>query len=73
MRFFSLACIFGLCIACLGCITHNWTSSLFTGFQNEPVLDDVNLSEKMRPEVRQIQSTGSDARARSVERNLGLK
>ncbi len=66
MKLFVAACIFGLVIASVGCVTHNWSRNL---------LENKTAGAKQKQENWFQQTVGkgqaSDARARDVERRLG--
>ena len=75
MRCFSMACVFGVAIASLGCVTDNWSSPIFAPHRNNQSLKDSDSSfeETMRPKGFQSQLLGSDDRAKDIERRLGIE
>lgn len=74
MRFFAAACLLGLIVASVGCMTKNWSSPLFS---NQPA-EEENIEEgfpvwQSRGVSDEIFGTGVSGTARQVERNLGIK
>jgi len=76
MKLFSVACLFGLLVASLGCMTNNWNSSLFRSADSQ--------SAKSKSLIGAIDAIGDnpvhrslgkgqafDSRARDIERRLG--
>ena len=71
MRFFVAACLFGLLIGSVGCVTNNWSSPLFWHR-----FDDVASEEPEIPlglgDRRTPNRLGMDPRAQAIEKRLGL-
>jgi hypothetical protein len=71
MRVFVAACLFGLLIGSVGCVTNNWSSPLFK--------HRVDEADREEPEIplgigdrRTPNRLGIDPRAREIEKRLGL-
>lgn len=69
MRIFVAACIFGLAIASVGCVTDNWSKNLLGG-------KVIGADRAQKPQENWLQRTigkgqASDPRARRVEQRLG--
>lgn len=73
MRLFTAACLFGLLVATLGCITDNWNRSLFRKAKAADLLEDVVKEEKKENWLQRTIGKGqaSDERAREIEQRLG--
>ncbi len=79
MRFFTMACLFCLIIASVGCMTKNWSSPLFG--EAELVEDSEGLLDTGNDEPKNSksnfwtadfgESSGLDPRARAIEKRLG--
>lgn len=82
MRFFFTACVFGLLVGSVGCVTHNWSTPIFA--RGEATATDAEASESVNPREQQHgifdlrnkpatpRRTGIDPRARQIEQRLGM-
>ena len=73
MKLFSVACLFGLLVASLGCMTNNWNSSLFRSADSQSVNDKTILGSIGDNSVHRSLGKGQafDSRARDIEKRLG--
>ena len=79
MRFFTMACLFCLIIASVGCMTKNWSAPLFGESDlvedgDEllvPTVDDGKKSKSNFWTARFGESAGVDPRAKEIEKRLG--
>lgn len=70
MRVFVAACLFGLLIGSVGCVTNNWSSPLFKIRADEdPEQAEIPLGIGDRRTPNRL---GIDPRAQEIERRLGL-
>jgi hypothetical protein len=82
MRFFIIACVFCGLIGSVGCMTNNWSSSMFPNQKSKlTIVDDQQTedesSDEASPKPRFWNtkfgaSAGIDPRAREIEKRLGL-
>ncbi len=79
MRFFIVACLFGLLIGSVGCMTHNWSSPLplfergqSGGSAADQASTEVSNSRTERVAPGISRRAGIDPRAREIEGRLGL-
>ena len=76
MKLFSVACLFGLLVASLGCMTNNWNSSLFRSADSHPAkgksiagaIDAIGDNPLHRTLGK---GQAFDSRARAIEKRLG--
>jgi hypothetical protein len=75
MRFFALACLFGIFAASLGCMTRNWSSTLFP-FRKTEQADEADSEELSifgsRVMERELFGPDDDPRAQNLEERLGF-
>ncbi|MCP4098215.1 MAG: hypothetical protein GY880_20630 [Planctomycetaceae bacterium] len=79
MRFFTMACLFCLIIASVGCMTKNWSSPLFGEsdlVEDSDVLLDPSSEEATKQKsnfwtTKFGESAGVDPRAKAIEKRLG--
>ena len=74
MKLFTAACLFGLLVATLGCITDNWNRSLFSNAGvSESAIDKLTDGPKKENWIERTVGKGqaSDPRAREIEQRLG--
>lgn len=71
MRFFVLACLVCVSIASVGCMTHNWSLPLF---KKGPLTteEEAEKAESDFWNTKFGEASGTDARARAIEKRLGL-
>lgn len=75
MRLFTAACVFGLLVATLGCITDNWNRSLFRqSEESSDLLKDVVPEPKKENWLQRHIGNGQafDPRAQEIEKRLGF-
>ena len=76
MRFFIVACLLGILVASIGCMTENWSTPLFRRNASDEApgkgSGDLELFSD-RVMERELFGTGMDPRARDIERRLGFK
>ncbi|MGI9517186.1 MAG: hypothetical protein ACR2NP_09080 [Pirellulaceae bacterium] len=72
MRFFVIACVFGIVVASLGCMTKNWSSPLFGESEKSGQQDEPPFARKSAMS-EQLFGSGVDPRARDIERRLGFQ
>ena len=70
MRVFVAACLFGLLIGSVGCVTNNWSSPLFRhrldNVEREPEIP-LGIGDRRTPK-----RVGIYPRAEAIEKRLGL-
>ena len=78
MRFFTMACLFCLIIASVGCMTKNWSSPLFGESDlvedSDVLLDPSSEATKQKSNfwtTKFGESAGVDPRAKAIEKRLG--
>ena len=79
MRFFTMACLFCLIIASVGCMTKNWKSPLFgeadlvedAELKTEGNLEEDEKSKSNFWTAKFGESSGLDPRAQAIEKRLG--
>ena len=74
MRIFAWACLFGVLVASVGCMTNNWQNSKL--LNPEPAETEPNDSAEEDEERRFFfqtfgQASGVDPKAREIEKRLG--
>jgi len=79
MRFFTMACLFCLTIASVGCMTKNWSSPLLG--EADLIKDTDDFFDVSNDEAKKSksnfwtakfgESSGLDPRAKEVEKRLG--
>ncbi len=70
MRFFIAACLFGLLIGSVGCVTNNWSSPIFKKDATSQSQEDHPFLESLIGKPFSTKS-GIDPRAREIEERLG--
>jgi hypothetical protein len=71
MRFFVAACLFGLLIGSVGCVTNNWSVPIF---KNDKSLHSPDTNRNLLKDLIGIPfstKSGIDPRAREIEERLG--
>jgi hypothetical protein len=74
MRFFKLACFFGLVVASIGCVTDNFGRNSKTtsadGYQESDDENSTRQADRRKPSG--VRPTGVEPKAREIERSLGI-
>ena len=71
MRVFVAACLFGLLIGSVGCVTNNWSSPLFKVRADDSVQEQAEIPLGIG-DRRTPNRLGIDPRAQEIEKRLGL-
>ena len=71
MRFFKLACIFGIFVAVFGCASEKWAWNKKKRTSDSTA--NVNDNSEDARYRSWVQFSGSDERSRSVEKSLGIR
>ncbi len=72
MRLFCIACVFGIVVASLGCMTNNWSSPLFGQAEKDPQQGEFPYLTGSAMND-QLFGSGVDPRARAIENRLGYQ
>ena len=71
MRFFLTTCLICILVATVGCVTNNWTSGPFSKTEGSAKGSELKESIDSFWNSKFGELSGSDQRAREIERRLG--